>query len=158
VQKKNPSLDYGVAQIPAWAAGQPKKTLLQHNGLYVSGKSKNAAAAYAFMLFLTNPANSVMLTQSSGWVAARSDVDWSPLVQKIPQYAGFVSPPADMQYYLEPVLGPWNEIQTRLADQLPAAFVDASLKDNPQKVADTVKKWAAQTDAILKEAGLYGTT
>lgn len=158
VLKQNPSLDYGVAQIPAWRAGQPKKTLLQHNGLYVSGKSRNQAAAFAFMQFLTNPANSVLLTQTSGWVAARADVDWTPLVEKIPQYQGFVSPPGDMQYYLEPVLPPWNEIQTRLADQLPAAFVDPSLNGNPAKVAETIKRWAAQTDAILKEARLYGTS
>jgi multiple sugar transport system substrate-binding protein len=158
IQKQNPSLDYDVAQIPAWRAGQPKKTLLQHNGLYVSGRSRNAAAAYAFVQFLTNPENSAMLTQSSGWVAARKDVDWSGLVARIPQYKGFVSPPADMQYYLEPVLGPWNEIQTRIADQLPAAFVDPTLNGNPAKVAETIRRWAAQTDSILKEAGLFGTS
>ena len=158
IQKQNPSLDYDVAQIPAWAAGQPKKTLLQHNGLYVSGQSKNAAAAYAFMQFLTNPENSAMLTQTSGWVAARNDVDWAGLVAKIPQYKGFVAPPTDMQYHLEPVLGPWNEIQTRIADQLPAAFVDPALNGNPTKLAETIQRWATQTDNILKEAGLFGTS
>ncbi|MCX7378653.1 MAG: extracellular solute-binding protein [Alphaproteobacteria bacterium] len=157
IQKQNPTLDFDVAQIPAWTAGQPKKTLLQHNGLYVSGKSRNQAAAFAFMQFLTNPENSAMLTQTSGWVAARKDVDWTGLVSRIPQYKGFVAPPADMQYYLEPVLGPWNEIQTRIADQLPAAFVDPTLNGNPTKVGETIKRWAAQTDALLKEAGLFGT-
>ena len=51
----------------------------------------------------------------------------------------------------------WNEIETKLADQLPGAYVDPSLKDNPQKVAEAIHKWATQTDAILKEADLYGT-
>ena len=55
IQKKNPSLDYGVYPIPAWTTGGVKKTLLQHDGLYVSGKSKNSDAAYDFMAVLTQP-------------------------------------------------------------------------------------------------------
>ena len=157
IQKKNPSLDFGVYPIPAWTAGGVKKTLLQHDGLYVSGKSKNIAAAYEFMQFLTNKENSVQLTVLSGWVAPRQDVDWKPLLQKIPQFSGFVEPPAALQYYPEPVMAAWNEIESKIADQLPAAFVDPSLKDNPAKVAETIHKWALQTDAILKEADLYGT-
>ena len=158
IRTKNPTLEYGVSPIPAWTAGGVRRTLLQHNGLYVSGKSRNAAAAAAndFLLFLTTKENSVRLTQTSGWVAARSDVDWAPLLKEIPQYEAFVSPPKDIQFFLEPVLSSWNEIETKLADQLPGAYVDASLKDNPQKIAETIKKWAAQTDALLKEAGIYG--
>lgn len=156
IKNKAPTLDYGVSPIPAWMPGGVRKTLLQHNGLYVSGKSRNAPAANDFLLFLTTKENSVRLTQTSGWVAARSDVDWAPLLKEIPQYEAFVSPPKEIQFFLEPVLSSWNEIETKLADQLPGAYVDASLKDNPQKVAETVKKWAAQTDALLKEAGIYG--
>ena len=55
----------------------------------------------------------------------------------------------------EPLLSCWNEIESKLADQLPGAFVDPALKD-PKKLADTVHKWAMQTDQILKEADLYG--
>ncbi len=157
IQKKNPTLDYGVYTIPAWTAGGKKKTLLQHDGLYVSAKSKNLAAAEDFMQFLTNKENSVQLTVMSGWVAARQDVDWTPLLQKIPQYQTFVSPPKELEFYPEPVMAAWNEIETKLADQLPGAYVDPSLKDNPQKVAEAIHKWATQTDAILKEADLYGT-
>jgi multiple sugar transport system substrate-binding protein len=158
IKDKNPTLDYGVYPIPAWTAGGQKKTLLQHNGLYVSGKSRNIDAAYAFMLFLTNPANSVLLTQKSGWVAARQDVDWSPLLKETPQFESFVSPPKSLGFYLEPVLSCWNEIESRLADNLPGAYVDPALKDNPQKVAEAITRFAAQTDKILKEADLYGTS
>jgi multiple sugar transport system substrate-binding protein len=157
IRSKNPTLDFGVSPIPAWMPGGVRKTLLQHNGMYVSGKSRNPAAANDFIQFLTNKENSVKLTQLSGWVSARSDVDWAPLLKEIPQYEAFVSPPKDVQFYLEPVLSSWNEIETKLADQLPGAYVDPSLKDNPQKLAELVKKWAAQTDSLLKEAGLYGT-
>ncbi len=156
IQKKNPTLEFGVAPIPAWKPGMPKKTLLQHNGLYVSGKSKNSDAAYAFMQFLTNPANSVALTQMTGWVAARADVDWAPLIQKIPQYETFVNPPKDMQFFLEPVMGAWNEIQTKAADQLPGAYIDPAMQD-PAKAAAFISKLAGQTDTILKQNDLFGT-
>ena len=156
IQKKNPSLEYDVYPIPAWTADGKKKTLLQHNGLYVSAKSKNYDAANDFSLFLTNKEWAAQLTAMSGWVAARQDVDWSPLLAKIPQYKNFVSMPKEVEFYPEPLLSCWNEIETRLADQLPAAYVDASLKADPKKLTDTVHKWAVQTDQILKEADLYG--
>jgi len=156
IQKKNPSLDYDVYPIPAWTAGGKKKTLLQHDGLYVSGKSKNYDAANDFILFLTSKDWSRQLTEMSGWVAARQDVDWAPLLAKIPQYKNFVAMPKEVEFYPEPLLSCWNEIESRLADQLPGAYVDPSLKNDPKKLADTVHKWAVQTDQILKEADLYG--
>ena len=131
--------------------------LLQPWGIYVNGKSAGQAAAWDFLKFLTGPENMLRLTTMTGWVAARQDVDWKPLLQKIPQFEVFVSPPKSVVFYVEPVLPPWDEIETRLADQLPAAYVDPSLKDDPAKVAEMIHKWAAQTDDLLKEADLYGT-
>jgi multiple sugar transport system substrate-binding protein len=158
IQEKNPSLDYGVVPVPSWTAGGPNKMLLQPWGIYVNGKSSNQTAAWDFLKFLTNTENMLRLTTMSGWVAARQDVDWKPLLQKIPQFEVFVSPPKNVSFYVEPVLPPWDEIETRLADQLPAAYVDPSLLDNPAKIAELVHKWATQTDGLLKEAGLYGTS
>jgi multiple sugar transport system substrate-binding protein len=157
IKSKNPTLDYGVYPIPAWMPGGQKKTLLQHDGLYVSGKSRNSDASYDFMRFLTSPENSVLLTQKSGWVAARQDVDWSPLLKDTPQFEAFVSPPKSVAFYIEPVLSCWNEIESRLADGLPGAYIDPALKDSPAKVAEAIKRFAAQTDQILKDADLYGT-
>lgn len=154
IKAKALDLDYGVAPIPAWGAG-PHKTLLQHNGLWVSAKSKNIDAAYDFMMFLSSKEASVRLTQMSGWVAARSDVDWSPLLADIPQYKEFVSPAPSVQFYPEPAMLAWDEIESRLADRLPAAYVDPSLQD-PAKLAAFIKAAAAQTDQILKQNDLYG--
>ncbi len=156
IQKQAPNLDYGVAPIPAWAGIGKKKTLLQHNGLWVNAKSKNLDAAQDFQIFLSSKEASVKLTQMSGWVAARQDVDWSPLLKEIPQYEVFVAPPKEVEFYPEPVMAAWNEIETRLADRLPGAYVDASLND-PAKLAAFIKAAAAQTDQILKQNDLYGT-
>ena len=156
IQKKNPTLDFGVAMIPRWKAGEPHKTLLHFDSLTVSGKSKNQKLAWDWVMFATKPDNMVRLTQMSGWVAGRvGDVDWAPLVKQIPQYEVFVSPPKEQVFYLEPVLPPWDEIQTRVADALPGAYVDPALKDDPKKVADVIHRLATQTDQLLKEAGLY---
>ena len=158
IQKKAPNLEYDVAPMPAWTAGGVRKTLMGQDGLYVSAKSHNMAAAYEFMKFLVSPENSVKLTEMSGWVAGRQDVDWGPLLKKIPQYAAFTSYPKDMQFYVDPVIEPWNEVESKCADALTGAYVDPALKDNPQKVAEFIHKTAMQTDAILKDADMYGTT
>ena len=128
IQKKAPNLEYDVAPIPRWTADGPHKTLVGQDGLYVSGKSKNQQAAYDFMKFLTTPESTILLTQKSGWVGARTDVDWSPLLKQIPQYAGFVRQPQDMQFYVDPAISPWNEIETKIANQLTVAYVDPNMQ------------------------------
>ena len=157
IQQKAPNLEFDVAPIPRWTTGGPRRTLVGQDGLYVSGKSKNPQAAYDFMKFLTTPDSTVLLTQKSGWVGARTDVDWSPLLKQIPQYAGFTNPPKDTQFYVDPAISPWNEIETKIAEQLTVAYVDPNMKD-PQKLAAYIHKCAMDTDAILKDADMYGTS
>jgi multiple sugar transport system substrate-binding protein len=155
IQQKAPNLEYDVAPMPRWTAAGPHKTLVGQDGLYVSAKSKNQQAAYDFMKFLTTAESTVLLTQKSGWVGGRTDVDWSPLLKQIPQYAGFVNPPRDMQFYVDPAISPWNEIETKIANQLTTAYVDPNMED-PQKLADFIHKCAMDTDQILKDADMYG--
>jgi len=157
IQSKNPNLDYGVVPIPAWKAGMPHKMMLQPEGVYVSGQSNNKALAWEFAKFLTNQQNGLRLTEVTGWLSPRQDIDWKPLLVKTPQFETFVKPPPDIVYYVEPVLPPWDEIESRLADRLTAAYVDPSLKGNPQAIAAAIHSMAQQTDQILKDAGLYGT-
>jgi multiple sugar transport system substrate-binding protein len=156
IQQKNATLDYGVVPIPRWRAGSPYKMLLQPWGIYVNGKSNNKTVSWDFLKFLTNKQNAFRLTSMTGWVSERRDVDWKPLLAKTPQFGVFVSPPKGIVYYVEPVLSAWDEIETKLASRLTDAYVDPSLNDEPTKVAQTIHTMAAETDAILKDAGLYG--
>jgi multiple sugar transport system substrate-binding protein len=157
IQQKAPNLEYDVAPIPRWTADGPHKSLVGQDGVYVSAKGKNQQAAYDFVKFLSTPENTVLLTQKSGWVGARTDVDWSPLLKQIPQYAAFTNPPKDTQFFVDPAISPWNEIETKIAEQLTVAYVDPNLKD-PEKLAAYIHKCAMDTDAILKDADMYGTT
>lgn len=157
IQKKNPKLEYGVAPIPRWKAGSPYKMLVQPWGIYVNGKSGNKGAAWDFLKFLTDRENAVRLTSMTGWVSERQDVDWKPLLKETPQFAVFVSPPKDVVFYVEPILSVWDEIETKLADRLVPAYVDPSLNNDSAKIAARIHEMAAETDGILKGAGLYGT-
>ena len=157
IQGKNPKLDYGVVPIPAWDKDKPHKMLLQPWGVYVNGKSSNQDAAWDFMKFMTKPDNALKLTEMTGWVSARADVDWKPLLAKTPQFEVFVDPPKDIVFYVEPVLPPWDEIETKMAERLSQAYVDPSLEGHPEKIAAVIHEMAGQTDSLLKEADLYGT-
>lgn len=42
-----------------------------------------------------------------------------------------------------------------MADRLVAAYLDATLLNNPDGVAKTIKEMAAETDLILKANGQY---
>jgi len=158
IQQKNPKLEYGVAPIPRWKAGGPYKMLVQPWGIYVNGKSGNKSAAWDFLTFLTNRENAVRLTTMTGWVSERQDVDWKPLLKQIPQFEVFVSPPKDVAFYVEPIFSVFDEVESKLADRLVPAYVDPSLNNAPDKVAQRIREMAAETDEILKGAGLYGMT
>ena len=158
IKDKNSKLEYGVVPVPAWKAGGPHMMMLQPWGVYVNGQSSNKPAAYDFLKFLTNPQNGLMLTEMTGWLSPCQDIDWQPLLSKTPQFGAFVSPPADVKYYVEPVLTAFDEIETRLSDHLTAAYVDRALKGNPDKIAASIHEMAQQTDQILQDAKLYGAT
>jgi len=155
VQQKKPDLDYGVVPIPAWQAGGKAKMLLQPWPIYVNSKSRNQEVAWDFLKFMTNPENSLRLTAMTGWVTERKDIDWKPVLEKTPQFGVFVAPPKEVAFYVDPIFNAFDEIQSRMADRLTAAYVNPALKDDPAKVADAIRQMATQTDQILKAADLY---
>ena len=158
IQSKNPNLDYGVAPIPAWKAGMPRMMLLQPWAIYANTQGNNKDAAWDFVKFMTNAQNGLRLTEMTGWIAPRTDIDWKPLLAKTPQFQTFLSPPADIKYYVDPVLTAFDEVETKFADRLTASYVDPTLKGNPQAIAARIHDMAQQTDQILKDAKVYGTT
>ena len=95
----------------------------------------------------------------TGWVSARQDVDWKPLLQKIPQFEVFVTPPKDVSLLRRAGPAGVGRDRERMADRLPAAYVDPSAQRRPgQGGGRRSTRWPQQTDGLLKEADLYGTT
>jgi multiple sugar transport system substrate-binding protein len=131
---------------------------LQPWPIYANGKGKNADTAWDFLKFLTSAENALRMTEMTGWLTERTDVDWQPLLAKTPQFGVFVAPPKDLVYYIDPVLSAFDEIESKVADKLTAAYVNPALLGDPAKTADAVHQMATITDGILKDADLYGTT
>jgi len=154
INDKNPKLDYGVVPIPKW---KRSRMLLQPFGFYVNKTSANKGVAWDFLQFLTSKENAIRLTTMTGWVSERQDVDWKPLLSKTPQFGVFVSPPKGIEFYQDPVIPVFDEIQTKMATRLTAAYIDPALNGNPAKVADAIHQMAAEADELLKGAGVYGT-
>ena len=92
-----------------------------------------------------------------GWLSLRQDVDWAPLLKETPQYKPFVQWDKGRAIYAEPAITVWDELESKMADRLVTAFADKSLLDNPAGIAKTMKDMAAQSDELLKKAGIYGT-
>ena len=65
--------------------------------------------------------------------------------------------PKGRQLYTEPALPVFDELETKMADRLVTAYADKSLLDNPAGIAKTMKDIAAESDELLKKAGVYGT-
>ena len=153
LKEKGPKVEYMTAPIPRakrWGG------MTQPWSIYVT-KGKNTEAAWDFAQFLVSPPMALKLTREVGWLSLRDDVDWTPLLKETPQYKPFVQWDKGRAIYAEPALPVWDELESKMADRLVTAFADKSLLDNPAGIAKTMKDMAAQSDELLKKAGVYGT-
>jgi len=150
IAKKAPGLKYATARMPVAAIALPQN-------LFVPKASKNADVAWDFIKFLVNEQHQKQLLDEVGWLPMRRDVDYSEIIKKFPGFNGFMVKDADYRYFSPPIgLKEFDEIETKLATKLEAAFADPSLKDNPAAVAKAIQAMADETDAILKAANMYG--
>jgi multiple sugar transport system substrate-binding protein len=97
------------------------------------------------------------LVLMTGWTSMREDVDWAPVLKDTPQYKPFLVWDKGRGLYAEPAIPVWDELESKLADRLVTAFADKSLLDNPSGISKAIKDMAAQSDDLLKKAGVYGT-
>ncbi|NLW71274.1 MAG: extracellular solute-binding protein [Chloroflexi bacterium] len=146
-----PDLNYGVAPMPSDVRFD---TMTLPAGVYVASCSENKTLAWEYAKLLTNDANTINQVKLTGWLSDRS-VDMTELLKEIPEYEAFVNPPAELGYYSYPLLTSFDEILTKMADRLVAAYLDGSLVDNPDGIAETIKAMAEETDSILKANGQY---
>jgi ABC-type glycerol-3-phosphate transport system substrate-binding protein len=124
-------------------------------GIYVNKTAQDQQLAYEFAKTVTSKDNGLYQVKTSGWISPRQDIDWAALTKEIPQYDVFVNPPKQLGYYAYPKFPAFDEILTKMADRLTAAYLDSSLNNNPDGIAKTIKDMASETDTLLKQANLY---
>ncbi len=154
LKAKGPKVQYNTVAVPRakrWGG------MTQPWSLYVTRNTKNSDVAWDFAQFLVSPPMAVLLVQMTGWTSMRDDVDWTPVLKETPQFKPFLVWDKGRGLYTEPAVPVFDELETKLAERLVTAFADKSLLDNPDGIAKRIKEMAAQTDELLKKAGLYGT-
>ncbi len=147
IASKAPDLPYATALLPRGTIALPVN-------LYVT---RDKPEAFDFAQYAVKPEYQVWLLENVGWLPNRQDVSYESALEKIPQLDGFLNVPESQVLFTVPPIGPIDEIQTRLAERLVAAFTNASLVDNPEGIAKVLSDAAKETDDILKREGLLGT-
>ena len=149
IAKKAPNLPYATAPLPRGTIGLPAN-------LYVSAKGPEAEAAWTFALATNEPGNLVWLLKNVGWLPNRGGVDYSSVTNATPAFGAFVNYPQNHAFFTLPAIDPIEEILTRVAARLTAAFANAALADDDK----TIDAWLAETETqanqILAREGLLG--
>jgi len=147
-----PDVEFDTELLPSYIRAG---TLDNTQNLYVTKSCKNPEIAWDFIKFTLQPKYQKYLFETVGWLPARNDVDYSDVFEKNPQYLNFVKFPKNYKFYYEIPIGCFDEIQTRLAEILVDAFLDKTLLDNPEGIAETIHQAAEETNSILKDNNLY---
>lgn len=146
-----PDVEYATAPLPVHHRAGTISNLVN---MYVSKNSRNPEAAWDFLLFMFKPEYQRLMLSEVGWFPCLT-ADYEDILEAVPQYRAFLEMPEGFELYGIPPLACFDEIQTKLAERLITAFMDESLVDNPEAIAAFLAEAAAETDAILKENGVY---
>jgi multiple sugar transport system substrate-binding protein len=150
IAKKAPNLKYSTALLPTGTIVVPVQ-------MYTPARNPRAELAWTYMQAANEPAHMAWLLENVGWLPNRKDVDYSPVVTKIPQMKSFVEFPASYKLFGLPTIGPSEEILTRLAERLVRAFGNAALATDAAGIDRFLKDAATETESILSREGLLGS-
>lgn len=148
IAAKAPDLNYATAPLPVGSIALP-------TNLYVAGGDDDAqAAAWAFAQAANDPDNLIWMLANVGWLPNRSGVDYSSVTGEAPAFAAFVDYPEGYGFFTLPAIGPIEEVLTRLAAQLEAAFANPVLAGDEAAILAHLQKAADETNQILAREGL----
>ena len=134
----------------------PVGDLLTIESMFVPAASPNAACAWDFIRFLSEPEQQISVVELSGWIPSRSDLNMTDFLKANPAYQGFFDRPKDLKLTLTPPLPEFDEIETKLATHLVDAYADyANLAGQPDKIQALLNTWADETNQILKKNGHF---
>ncbi|NQS88944.1 extracellular solute-binding protein [Patescibacteria group bacterium] len=148
-----PKVQYDTALLPRYRRAG---TVGGWENLFVSKSCKNPEVAWDFIQFMEKEKYMKYLLLEIGWQPCRIDVDYENIYKIVPQYRALMEVPEEYLVLAYPPIKPVDEIYTKLAERLIAAYLRKDLLDNPEGITKVIEKAAKETDEILKEAGLYG--
>ena len=149
IAQKAPDLNYATANLPHGAIGIP-------DNLYASPSAD--PAAWDYILATNEPENLVWLLKNVGWLPNRRNVDYSPVIEATPALSGFLTYPADYAFFALPAIGPIDEILTRLAERLTAAYGNPALAGDDAAIDKVLTEAQDEVNRILEREGLLGAS
>lgn len=155
MKKHAPNVNYGTSILPVVSKYNLRSGVGQTYSLYVTKTSKNLEIAWDFIKFMESPKYLKYMYLNVGWVPTRKDISYEDVYKQAPQLRTFTYKDYNNVQYYDPMVCT-DEIYTKLARHLMAAYPRQDLVDDPEGIANVIAKAAEKTDNILKEAGLYG--
>ena len=149
IAKKAPNLAYATAPLPRGSMSVPVN-------LYVTAKGAEAEAAWAFALAADEPDNQLWMLKNVGWLPNRSGLDTSAITAAVPAFGAFVNNPKGYDLFAVPAIDVSDEVLTRVAAKLVAAFADAKLADDDKAIDAHLLATETEVNEILKLEGLLG--
>ena len=150
-----PDVDYDTSILPVVSKYDLTSGLGQTYCLYVTETSKNSDIAWDFIKFVESPKYLKHMYLNVGWVPTRKDISYEDVYKEAPQLRNLTYKDYNNVQFYDPMVCT-DEIYTKLAERLMAAYTRKDLLDNPEGIAKVIAEAAEETDNILKEAGLYG--
>lgn len=147
-----PHVNYGTAHLPRWRRWGKRRN---QNFMVVPSFCKKDAA-WDYLLYLQRPKYQRYMLKNIGWIPCRQDIDYEDIFKEMPQFRSFIESPKGYVTFVDKLISPQDEVQTRLAERLMAAYIRKDLLDDPEGIAKVIAAAAEETDNILKEAELYG--
>lgn len=152
IAQKSPDLNYDTAPVPADARWG---RITNPVNIYVTRTAEHPDVAWDFAQYMQQPEHLLWLLENVGWLPTRQDVDYSPVTDKIPQFEAFTMSDPEYEEYGYFVIAPFDEVLTKLAERLVAAYLDESLVDNPEGIAQVIEDAANETNEVLARYDMY---
>jgi multiple sugar transport system substrate-binding protein len=153
IHTTSPNLSFGTAPMPGKVY---RGTVYSTESYFVPKSVKNKDLAWEVIMHFQKEPYVKAFFKEQGWIPPRTDIDFSDIFEVYPEYRAAFEFPEGYRLWLYPPLAQSDEIITKFADKIAAAFKDASLTGNRTAIRALLDKLAEETNSILKESGLLG--
>ena len=151
--KKAPQLEYDAFTIPT---DRRSGLLVGASNLYITQAAQDPKLAWEFIQESQKQEHLLAMLDEIGWVPLRQQgFDSSSVVAKKPQLKAFLSYADSVERFNYEPIAEFDEIMTKLAERLSAAYLDESLVDNTAGMQRVLDDAAKETNDILRRANRY---